>query len=133
MEPLPPKRERLAEFFRRLAAAPTPSSHDEAYRLLCATLDQVEDELTGLPNEPTRWRELNRMFPPQPDRMVRVTGCCVRRYNSRQQVTYIAESGALEIRSLSLRNGLPEIQFFKAGMDGKSICEICPGLSESNL
>ncbi len=50
MERTPSKAERLTEFFGRLDTAQSVSSCDEAYHLLCSTLDQVEDELSGLPS-----------------------------------------------------------------------------------
>jgi hypothetical protein len=41
---VPTKPERLDEFFRRLAAAPAAASYEEGYRMLCETLNRVEDE-----------------------------------------------------------------------------------------
>jgi hypothetical protein len=74
---IPTMQERLQEFFRRLNDAVAFASFDEAYRMLCGILDQVEDELTGLPNEPERWSEIARLFPPQKDRMSSIEGCDV--------------------------------------------------------
>ena len=46
------KSERLAEFFRRLDLAPGATTFEEAYRLLCDTLNAVEDEMTTTPFTP---------------------------------------------------------------------------------
>ena len=40
------KEERLAEVWKRLAAAPVSCSHDEAHQLLSDVIREVEDELT---------------------------------------------------------------------------------------
>lgn len=130
---VPPKQERLREIFRRMEEAPPSSSFDDAYELLCTTMDEVEDELTGLPNEPERWREIPRLFPPQMDRMSRIEGCEVYRFDSLRHVTYIAENGAIEIRSLRLAEGQLQIHFTKAGSDGRSACDVCPQLQTQNV
>ena len=133
MEETPSKAERLAEFFRRLGAASAASSGDEAYRLLCSTLDQVEDEMSGLPNQPARWLTLDRMFPPQTDRMTLVEGCAVTRFENLRHITYIAANGAIEIRSRRRRNGASDVHFSKAGSDGRMLIEFCPRLANGNL
>lgn len=133
MEGTPSKAERLAEFFRRLGKAGAASSFDEGYRLLCFTLDLVEDEMSGLPNEPERWMTLDRMFPPQSDRMSSVEGFDVKRFDNLRHITYIAANGAIEIRSRRRRNGAIEIHFSKAGSDGQSISDFCPKLANDNL
>jgi hypothetical protein len=133
MEGTPSKAERLAEFFRRLGEAGAASSFDEAYRLLCSTLDQVEDEMSGLPNEPERWMTSDRMFPPQSDRMSSVEGCDVKRFDNLRHITYIAANGAIEIRSKRRRDGAIEVHFSKAGSDGQNINDFCPKLANDNL
>jgi hypothetical protein len=44
--------ERLKEFFRRLAAAPPASDHDEAIKQVTEILNQVEDDMTSIPLYP---------------------------------------------------------------------------------
>src|SRR6187455_2194862 len=109
------KAERLKEFFRRLRVAEPASSFDDAYRLLCSTLDAVEDELSGLPNEPDRWMTLDRMFPPRSDRMSSVEESEVKRFDNVRHITYIAENGAIEIRSKFRKGGETVVHFSKAG------------------
>jgi hypothetical protein len=133
MEGTPSKSERLAEFFQRLGTASPAASFDEAYKLLCSALDQVEDELSGLPNEPERWMTLDRMFPPQSDRMSSVEGCDVKRFDNVRHFTYIAGNGAIEIRSKRRKKGAIEVHFSKPGLDGRSISVFCPQLADVNL
>jgi hypothetical protein len=40
-----PKRDRLAEFVRRLTKLPPASTHDEGRRQIAKTLNDVEDEM----------------------------------------------------------------------------------------
>ena len=118
--PEPSRRERLAEFVRRLAAAPGMSSFDDAYRQLGEILNAVEDELTGIPFDPPRWQEDGRMYPPQMDNMRVVAGHLgVKRFRSRQHVTFIGDNGAIEIQSASGGTILS-----KAGSDGQSIAQL---------
>ncbi len=69
-----PRRERLDEFFRRLVAAPNAGTSDEAMEQLSKILDQLEDELTGIPNIPDNWREDGRIYPPQQDHKRSIPG-----------------------------------------------------------
>lgn len=109
------------------------STFQEAYDLLCRTMDEVEDELTPYPNEPDRWMELPRLFPPQMDRMSSVAGSDVKRFDSLGHVTYVASNGSMEIRSLRIVEGVINVHFTMKGSDGKSVCDICPELEETNL
>jgi len=130
---LPSKQERLQGFFRRLDSADAAASFDEGYRLLCDTLDQVEDELSGQPNEPERWMTLDRMFPPQQDRMSSVAGSDVKRFDSLRHITYIAPNGAIEIRRTRLVAGRVVVFLAKAGSDGRMVSDVEPRLSDRNL
>ena len=99
--------------------------------MFCSTLDQVEDELSGLPNEPERWRELDRLFPPQMDRMSSVAGSDVKRFDSKRHMTYIAPNGAIEVRLLPMSKLV--VYFSKPGDDGRTVCDVCPQLRDKNL
>ena len=116
-DPIPAKRIRLAEFFRRLAVAPAASTHDEAYRQVCETLNAVEDELTGIVFDPASWMTDGRMYPAQPDSIRPVKGRPdLKRYVSLGHNTIIGPNGAIEIRLL---DGTSVFQ--KPGADGASI------------
>jgi hypothetical protein len=92
------KGQRLAEILRRLAAATPAASHDEAYRLLCDTIDAVEDEMTTTPNNPQDYATDGRIYPPQADRRHRVKGRPdLVRYESRGHDTFIGDNGAITV------------------------------------
>jgi hypothetical protein len=114
---IPPKPVRLAEFFRRLESAPAASDADEAYALVCGTMNAVEDELTGIPHDPSQWMIDGRMYPPQTDQLKTVKGRPeLRRYVSVGHGTIIGPNGAIQIR---LKDGT--VVFEKPGADGVSI------------
>jgi len=109
------KGQRLAEILRRMATAPPPASSDEAYRLLCETIDAVEDELTTTPNIPANWMIDGRIYPPQADRRYRVKGRLdLMRYASRGHDTFISDNGAITIAA---KDGT--IVLDKPGSDGQ--------------
>jgi hypothetical protein len=68
------KQARVDEFLRRLRAAPPASSHDEAMDLIARTLNEVEDELSGVAFDPALPRDDGRMYPPLPDAARNVSG-----------------------------------------------------------
>jgi hypothetical protein len=111
------KAERFAEFLRRLGAAPTAASQDEAYRQFCDILNGVEDDMTSIPYDASQWMVDGRMYPPQDDRKKPVAGRPdVVLYQSRAHKTLIADNGAIEIRERSGR-----LVFAKPGNDGSFI------------
>jgi len=112
-----PKSERFAEFQWRLLVAPSASGFAEAYRQISDTLNAVEDELTSIPPDPTKWRTDGRMYPPQLDSLRSVAGRAdVKRLVSKGHNTLIGDNGAIEIRELSGRTVLS-----KLGADGRGI------------
>lgn len=112
------KHARLLLFYERLTAAPTPKTHDEAYALLCDTLNTVEDELSGVQYDPPSWQTDGRLYPPQSDRVYAVPEFPgVLRYGSFKHDTYIRKNGAIEVRLKA--DGT--VQFSKAGADGKGV------------
>jgi hypothetical protein len=114
------KQARLVLFYARLQDAAAAQTHDEAYALLCETLNGIEDEHSGVPNNPANWKTDGRLYPPQKDRMYAVPGFPeVLRYNSFKHDTYIAGNGAIEVKVISTG----EVQFAKAGANGKGVWE----------
>ena len=116
-----PKGVRFAEFLRRLEAAESVDSFEEAYCLLAATLNEVENELTSIPYDPANWQTDGRMYPPQMDNLRDVEGCpLVKRLRSRAHNTFIGENGSIEIQSVSSR----EVIFSKRGRDDRGVWDL---------
>ena len=110
--------ERIREFFRRLAAAPPAADHDEAMRQVADILNEVEDEMTSIPYDPTFPLNDGRMYPPQPDSKRAVPGRTdVTRYRSKRHSTLIGENGAIRI----IDHGSGDVVFVKPGADGDTI------------
>lgn len=110
------KGQRLYEFFRRMEAASPAEDFSSAYELLCATLNEVENEMTAIPYNPDSWMRDGRLYPPQTDSMTSVKWFKgVRRFRSLNHVTYIAANGAIEIQQ---RLEAWVVVFKKAGADG---------------
>lgn len=97
--------------------APSANSHDEAFKLLNDTLNQVEDELTDIPFQPDMWQTDGRMYPPQEDnaREVEDRGDVIR-YRHKAHNTFIRDNGAIEIRDAN-----EKLLFEKAGADGRKV------------
>jgi hypothetical protein len=92
--------ERLAEFRRRLLAAPVVDAFDKAYEQLSDILNRVEDDLTDILFSPDAWQTDGRMYPPQSDNLRDVPGRPrVKRFRSRKHSIYIGDNGAIEIRT----------------------------------
>ena len=111
---------RLQLFYERLQAAPAASTHNESYTLLCDTLNAVEDEHSGVPNNPSNWQTDGRLYPPQTDRVYAVDGFPeVVRYRSFKHDTYIGSNGAIEVKVIATN----EVDFTKPGANGKGVWE----------
>jgi hypothetical protein len=114
-----PKADRLEEFFWRLRALPAAETFQEAVRQIETTLNAVEDELTGIPYDPSRWRSDGRLYPPQEDNMLETGRRQVGGFRSFRHRTFIGFNGAIEIRETSGR-----MVFSKPGADGKSVADL---------
>jgi hypothetical protein len=115
-----PKRVRLQELYRRLAAAPFASTYEEARGQHSNILNEVEDALTGIPYDLSRWETDGRMYPPQDDNLRKVPGQPhVRRFRHFGHNTYIGDNGSIEITRLD-----GTVEFQKYGADGRGVWEL---------
>jgi hypothetical protein len=112
------KTERLAEFIRRLREAPPVATFDEAYKLICDTINAVEDEMTTIPFDPSKWQTDGRMYPPQFDNVRNVSGRSdVVRFRTRFHNIFIATNGAIQILDVNEE----VLLFSKNGANGEGI------------
>lgn len=112
------KRERVVELVRRLDAAAPSNNAEEAQDLVTTVLDQIEDEHSGVVNDPSSPLADERIWPPiakyffaLPDRDD-LDG-----YRRRGHETIIRSNGAILIRT---RVGALVI-LDKAGRDGRKV------------
>ncbi len=94
---------RLKEFYKRLKALSPASSADEAIENITRTIDEVEDELSGIPRNPNPDMTTNngRMYPPQADNIIPdpdVSGGYIVR--TAKQKIYISPDGGIRIVEL---------------------------------
>jgi len=112
------KRARLDEFLRRVTEAPAAGGADEALGLLTEILTAVEDEHSGVPNEPTGPRADERMFAPIERYHFAIEGRPdLDGYRQKVHDTIIAGNGAILIR---VRKTLKTV-FEKPGLDGRKV------------
>ena len=118
------KAERLRIFYTRLMGAAPAGGHDEAVLLFEATLNGVEDEMSGTPFDLANSPQDGRMYPPLADRVKphrNASGLQIgtRRF-SKLHITYTAENGAISI--VRRENGAVELD--KPGRDGRLFGEL---------
>jgi hypothetical protein len=109
---------RLREFFARLGRHEAFTSFEDAYLGLIATIEAVEDELTGIPNKPETWKTDGRLYPPERDHWFAVPSYPdVTRMRTKGHNVFISANGALEIQVAGTR----AVIFSKAGADGRKV------------
>lgn len=115
-----PKSERLRIFMSRLKNEPPATTFQDGLALLARVLNAVEDEHSGVPNNPAAWLMDGRMYPPQDDNLREVDGRPdLKRLRARDHNIYVGAEGAIRIESASTRNVLLD----KPGHDGRRAFE----------
>ncbi|WFU31480.1 hypothetical protein QA635_33915 [Bradyrhizobium brasilense] len=116
------RRQRIAVFLDRLGSAAPAASHDEAFELLRRTLTAVEDELSGVPDDPDNYLDNGRLYPPRQDSRRKVPGRPdLVRYRSKGHNTWIGLNGAIRIEELSGKSGGQRCCLDKPGKDGRTV------------
>lgn len=112
------KKARLLLFYQKLSEALAAATHDEALKLLCDTLNGVEDEHSNVVFNPDNWETDGRMYPPEVDNAFAVDGFSeVVRYRSARHNAFIGGNGAIEVKDFA--TGI--VEFTKLGANGKGV------------
>jgi hypothetical protein len=97
--------------------APPAASGTDAFDLIARIMNEVEDQLSGVPFDPENWQNDGRLYPPQPDSHHMVAGRSdVTRFRSKAHNTFIRSNGAIEIRTSE-----GNVEFAKVGADGQGV------------
>jgi hypothetical protein len=114
----PPKTERIAEFFKQLRAASPCSTWNEAFDMVCTTLNQVENELTDIPYNQETSDTDGRLYPPLRENLRAVKGHPrVKRHRHRFHNTFFGDNGSVEIQVVPTG----AVSFAKLGKDGRGV------------
>src|SRR5262249_20979724 len=117
------RRERLTEMLRRLRQAAPFSDGAEARAALERIMREVEDEHSGVPEDPNaQWaaRGDGRMYPPH-DRFAFSSGSPrISAFGQTGHRTFFGDNGAIRIERRS--DGLAELDL--PGVDGKTITDL---------
>ena len=97
-------------------------TQEEAYALLCDTMNEVEDEFSGVIYDPMNFLNDGRFYPPQRDARRSVAGRPdLVRYRSRGHNTFISEDGAIRIQSVPKARQETVVILDKPGHNGKKV------------
>jgi hypothetical protein len=114
------RRQRLQVYLERLSDAPRASTGAEARQQSDSILNEVETELTNIPNDPTTLGSDGRNYPPQDDRCHRMPNHPdVFRCETRGHYVFYRDNGAIRIETRSLKR--PAVLFDKPGSDGRGV------------
>jgi hypothetical protein len=118
-----PKSMRLQFIFQGLQDHAAAADHDGAMEMLSDEVRKVEDRFSDVPYDPEEPGSDGRMYPPderfryplweKPD---------IRCYRQVAHATFVAENGAVEIRS-RMGSELGKIIFEKPGKDGRRVSD----------
>ncbi|MBF9149411.1 hypothetical protein [Novosphingobium jiangmenense] len=112
--------ERFQLFLDELMSATAVASIEEAKLLLEQTLVRIENEHSGVPDNPDGWQNDGRMYPPKEDRRRSISNEVVAVYDSRGHRISFGHNGSIRIE---IRRGLGKgtIVLDKPGQDGKTL------------
>ena len=113
-----PKGQRLALFIATMKQLPLAATFAERRHQAATTLNDIEDEHSGVRFDPDTWLTDGRMYPPADDAIREVTGRAdLKRLRSKDHNTYIGENGSIRIEVVTTR----EIVLDLPGRDGRKV------------
>jgi hypothetical protein len=108
---------RLEEYYRRLNEAPKAQSAEEALQIVGDTLNQLEDELSGIPRKnppPSPNMPDGRMYPPKEDYTKQNPDGSITA-KSKAHTVNIGKNGSITI----VNRRTKQVEFRKLGVEGK--------------
>lgn len=112
------KGERVAELVRRLEACPATGNAEEALRLVTTVLEEIEDQHSGVPNDPSSPMADERIWPPIARYHFAIDGRPdLDGYRQRGHDTILGANGAILIRTRRDARTILD----KAGKDGRKV------------
>ena len=112
------KGDRIAELVRRLEASPAVSNADDALRLVTTVLEKIEDQYSGIPNDPSSPMADERIWPPIAKYHFAIDGKPdLDGYRQKGHETIIGANGAIFI----LTRKDARVILNKAGHDGRKV------------
>jgi hypothetical protein len=112
------KGDRIAELVRRLEASPAVGDADDALRLVTSVLEEIEDQHSGIPNDPSSPMADERIWPPIAKYHFVIDGKPdLDGYRQRGHETIIGANGAIFIRTRKDARVILD----KAGQDGRKV------------
>ena len=107
-------------FLERMAVERPAGSSDQALTLLAKILNAVENEFSGVPYRPERWRTDGRMYPLREDSRVRCPERpSLRKYRNKGHYNFVGFNGSIRIETLDAK-----ILLDKPGEDGRKTHEL---------
>ena len=112
------KGQRIAELVRRLEAAPAAGNAEDALRLVTMVLEEIEDQHSGVPNDPSSPMADERIWPPIAKYHFAIEGKpYLDGYRQRGHETIIGANSAIFIRTR--RDA--RVILNKTGQDGRKV------------
>lgn len=112
--------QRFKLFLELLMSEAKSANMGEAKASLEWTLNEIEDQHSGVPYDPAKWESDGRMYPPQDDFLQKGSNEDIAIYHSRGHRISFGRNGAIRIE---VRSG-PEkgkVVLDKFGQDGKAL------------
>jgi hypothetical protein len=123
----PSKDERVTLLFCLLNNLPSSFICNESKVVCDAVLNFIEDNLSGVPSDPTAYRSDGRLYPAMSDQMIKSKHADVQVYRHVSHVSLFGSNGAFLILNRRFPRG-SEPLVDRAGTDGRKIGDLvgCP-------
>lgn len=116
------KPERLALCMKKLEESEPVSNMEDAYELLCNSMNSIEDTHSGVPYDPGNYIDDGRLYPPLKDNRFSIQGReDVVRYRSRGHNIFLSSEGGIKIQTSGKHGQGIVVYLNKPGKSGKYV------------